>query len=68
MFFLCHVLDGYGLRMAYMSSHGRPVGGGEGGAGGTCAPPFWTEVYKTQYEYRCPQGSHQLNIRSLATH
>ena len=43
----------------------RPVG-----RGGACAPPFCSEIYKQQYEYRCPQGSHvhQPNLRSLATH
>ena len=36
--------------------------------GGACALPFSTEIYEQQYEYRCPQGSHQPNLRSLATH
>ena len=44
--------------------YSRPVGRG----GGCMCTPFWTEIYKQQYEYRCPQGSHQPNLRLLATH
>ena len=58
----CIIINFYCMvHRLYIRPVGRARGWGE-------VHVLWIEIYKHQYEYRCPQGSHQPNLRSLATH